>query len=496
MDNTYKHNLVLFTDTFPYGTAETFLADELPFVAGRFDNVVIYPLYIPENKSARQQTQIKKTAVKQMPANAVVKEPLLNFNHKSKLGLIKHGLFTSAPFFFATKEFFSRVIGGANIPPAGKYIIGKKAGLGKRIWLFCDYFFMLRSILGNKSLMEHLVRECSMADVLYFYWGDKSALITPFLKKKLEDATSIMPKVFVRFHGSDIYERAKGYLPFREMLYPSVDCAVPISYDGAHYIQKNYKHQPKLIETFHLGCSNKDIKFANLMGKLPGVFEIVSCSNVIELKRVDMIADAIKLITEDSALIQKIREKRATEGMRFTGIHWTHFGGGPLLDDLKNKCLKYFNKNSNSGEDNNTAENKHSSILNNDSFSVIVNLRGSVEHSKILEYYRDNGANLFILVSRTEGVPVSIMEAFSYGIPVIATNVGGVSEMFRNCPVGYLIDAVQTPETLKDYIVKYILIPKEEQIAIQNNARANWEENWDAEKNFTSFADALHNSLN
>jgi hypothetical protein len=55
---------------------------------------------------------------------------------------------------------------------------------------------------------------------------------------------------------------------------------------------------------------------------------------------------------------------------------------------------------------------------------------------------------------------------------------------------------VQTPETLKDYIVKYILIPKEEQIAIQNNARANWEENWDAEKNFTSFADALHNSLN
>ena len=123
-------------------------------------------------------------------------------------------------------------------------------------------------------------------------------------------------------------------------------------------------------------------------------------------------------------------------------------------------------------------------------------MRGSVEHSKILEYYRDNGANLFILVSRTEGVPVSIMEAFSYGIPVIATNVGGVSEMFRNCPVGYLIDAVQTPETLKDYIVKYILIPKEEQIAIQNNARANWEENWDAEKNFTSFADALYSSLN
>lgn len=104
MDNTYKHNLVLFTDTFPYGTAETFLADELPFVAGRFDNVVIYPLYIPENKSAQQQTQIKKAAARQMPANAVVKEPLLNFNHKSKLGLIRHGLFTSAPFSLLQKN--------------------------------------------------------------------------------------------------------------------------------------------------------------------------------------------------------------------------------------------------------------------------------------------------------------------------------------------------------------------------------------------------------
>src|SRR5574344_2329196 len=192
MDNSYKHNLVLFTDTFPYGAAETFLADELPYVAAKFDGVTIYPLYIPTESHARQ-----------IPANVKVAEPLLPFNHKNKLGLIKHGLFTSAPFFFATKEFFSRTIGGANIPPAGKYMIGKKAGLGKRIWIFCDYFFMLRSILGNKPLMERVVRECSMADVLYFYWGDKSALITPFLKKKLESATSIMPKVFVRFRSEE-----------------------------------------------------------------------------------------------------------------------------------------------------------------------------------------------------------------------------------------------------------------------------------------------------
>lgn len=479
MDNTYKHKLVLFTDAFPYGLAETFLADELPYLAARFDKILIYPLYIPSESAARK-----------IPVNVEVAEPLLPFSHKSKFELTKHGLFCGAPFFFATKEFFSRAVCGLNIPPAGKYMIGKKAGFFRRIWLFCDYFFMLRSILGNKPLMERVVRECSMADVLYFYWGDKSALITPFLKKKLENATSIMPKVFVRFHGSDIYERAKGYLPFRDLLYPAIDCAVPISYDGAHYIQRNYKFQPKNITTFHLGCSNKDENFANLMGRLPGVFEIVSCSNVIELKRVGMIAEALKLIAGDTALIQKLRKKRLAEGMNFTGIHWTHFGGGPLLEDIKNSCVKYFN---NSGK--NESGNNNSDTVK-DSISIIVNLRGPVEHSKILEYYRDNGANVFILVSRTEGVPVSIMEALSYGIPVIATNVGGVSEIFRNCPIGYLIDADQTPQTLKNHIANYMLLSREQQLAMQNNARTNWEENWNAEKNFSNFADELINAAN
>lgn len=176
--------------------------------------------------------------------------------------------------------------------------------------------------------------------------------------------------------------------------------------------------------------------------------------------------------------------------MNFTGIHWTHFGGGPLLEDIKNSCVKYFN---NSG--NNESGNNNSDTVK-DSISIIVNLRGTVEHSKILEYYRDNGANVFILVSRTEGVPVSIMEALSYGIPVIATNVGGVSEIFRNCPIGYLIDADQTPQTLKNHIANYMLLSREQQLAMRNNARTNWEENWNAEKNFSNFADELINAAN
>lgn len=37
-----------------------------------------------------------------------------------------------------------------------------------------------------------------------------------------------------------------------------------------------------------------------------------------------------------------------------------------------------------------------------------------------------NKCNVFILPSHTEGLPISILEAFSYGKYVVATNVGGI----------------------------------------------------------------------
>ena len=77
MDNTYKHKLILFTDTFPYGAAETFLADELPYVAEKFDSIAIYPLYIPEGKTSGKKAGIRESAHRQIPANVKVAEPLL-----------------------------------------------------------------------------------------------------------------------------------------------------------------------------------------------------------------------------------------------------------------------------------------------------------------------------------------------------------------------------------------------------------------------------------
>lgn len=45
----------------------------------------------------------------------------------------------------------------------------------------------------------------------------------------------------------------------------------------------------------------------------------------------------------------------------------------------------------------------------------------------------------FVLPSYNEGLPVGILEAMSYGVPVITTNVGSITDVVRNGENGYII---------------------------------------------------------
>ena len=49
-------------------------------------------------------------------------------------------------------------------------------------------------------------------------------------------------------------------------------------------------------------------------------------------------------------------------------------------------------------------------------------------------------ADLFMLPSNYEGLPMVIIEAMSFGKPVVASNVGGISEIVRNGTNGYIVD--------------------------------------------------------
>lgn len=52
---------------------------------------------------------------------------------------------------------------------------------------------------------------------------------------------------------------------------------------------------------------------------------------------------------------------------------------------------------------------------------------GEVKHEELGTFY--GSMDLFLLPSYTEGFPIAVLEAMSFGLPIVATNVGSISEM-------------------------------------------------------------------
>lgn len=61
------------------------------------------------------------------------------------------------------------------------------------------------------------------------------------------------------------------------------------------------------------------------------------------------------------------------------------------------------------------------------------------------------GADIFVFPSKREGLPVSVIEAMSAGLPIIATDIRGNHDLIQNDMNGYLY-AVNDSNTLKDRI--------------------------------------------
>jgi glycosyltransferase involved in cell wall biosynthesis len=67
-----------------------------------------------------------------------------------------------------------------------------------------------------------------------------------------------------------------------------------------------------------------------------------------------------------------------------------------------------------------------------------VKFHGFVPWGRQLEQIYD-ASDVFVLPSLSEGVPKVLLEAMSRGVPIIATEVGGVGDILRNLENGILV---------------------------------------------------------
>ena len=286
-------------------------------------------------------------------------------------------------------------------------------------------YVLLNNYLQSRQI-KNVIRELKTDDVVYSYWGKGGCYLAPFLKGKA--------KFVSRFHGEwDLWEESCGnYAPIRKQVSEALNLAVFISQKGERYFKERY-NCPTFVS--RLGTINGDICTPK---SKDGVLRVVSCSSVYPLKRVPLIFEALQLINE-------------------TRVEWTHIGAGADFGQLK-------------------------SLVQGARSNVNVKLLGHVPNKDVLAYYENNPVDVFINVSTNEGVPVSIIEAISYDIPAIATDVGGTSEVVIP-ETGLLLSSDPRPIEIKKAILKIN--------TLNLSPHEFWAKNYNADINYRLFAQKL-----
>lgn len=83
----------------------------------------------------------------------------------------------------------------------------------------------------------------------------------------------------------------------------------------------------------------------------------------------------------------------------------------------------------------------------------LVVLCGAADQEQVRAWWRR--ATVGVLTSRSEGMPVSLMEAMACGVPVVATAVGGIPEMIRDGCDGYVVPP-DAPAAFADAIARLL----------------------------------------
>lgn len=310
-------------------------------------------------------------------------------------------------------------------------------------------YFESRSQMISEQVIDRLSKysfEQCKSVVIYSYWLYITARVGIELKNQLFNVHK--PKIITRTHRYDLYEEVThlSFLPERQFLLSEMDAIYPVSDDGTNYLRWKYSADSDKIQTRRLGT----IKPAFTLDKVKGnSLHLVSCSALRPVKRVDLIIEAV-------ALLQ-------AKGFE---IHWTHIGDGELYEKLQKLAQKKLSENS-------------------------FHFAGFIRNHQVLDYYHENKVDVFLNVSESEGVPVSIMEAISIGLPVIATDVGGTKEIVEDEVNGILLGAQINAIELSEAVEKIYNMESASYRVMCEQAISVWKLHYDGEKNYQMFADEL-----
>ena len=302
--------------------------------------------------------------------------------------------------------------------------------------------YMMRYWIKALRLSKFLKRNKIIDNnsLIYTYWNNYATL--GGIIHKIHSQNNI--KIISRIHRYDLYltSRNNFYQPFKFFMNMHLDKLFFISQEGKDYfIDKYAKIDSNKYIVSRLGVNDNGFLEFSPEESL----KIISCSYLSPVKRINKIIDSIALID-------------------FCKIEWHHIGDGNLFDEIWEYANFKLNSNKN----------------------ITFKFLGRLSNEEVILNYKNNNYDIFVNTSESEGIPLSMMEAQSFGIPIIGTNVGGVSEIV-NSETGWLIDRDFDYLEFRDIVWQYKQLNKIQIFNLRQNCRLHWEKHFNAERNHKNF---------
>jgi glycosyltransferase involved in cell wall biosynthesis len=250
------------------------------------------------------------------------------------------------------------------------------------------------SVVGFKSMLWFLrldLTKFSSRSCIHAQFATQAALIALLIKKYYNSS----PEYSFTFHAYDIYFDNKWF----SLLVTESKRTFSISQYNINYVNKKYKNfDINKIKLSRLGVFRPE-NLQNQKVKKNGAFTLGLLSWFVEKKGIKYLLEAMKLINEGN------------------NVKLILAGDGPL----KEYIIDYINANE---------------------LRESIDYIGRVQGQKKGEFF--DSLDVFVLPAITlpndqDGIPVVLMEAISYGLPLISTTVSGIPEICKNDYNGFLV---------------------------------------------------------
>ena len=309
-------------------------------------------------------------------------------------------------------------------------------------------YMFLASDACIRPYVNSLVAKQPESVTLLSTWFGASAVTAAHVKKHKP-----IIRAFSMAHSFEILVSRNPYIPFlfNGYKFRYLDKVIFIAermrqlyFDGVQSLPSSYTSKTCVC---YLGSYKEDF---NTMNKtVPGIFNICTCSRMIPLKRLDVLCEAL-------------RKWECGE------IRWTHLGNGEMEEQIR--------------------ELAESVMVENPLVSIV--LAGHKENSGVKAFYASEPIDLFCNFSTIEGLPISIMEAISYGIPVLATDVGGTAEIVKP-EFGFLMSPDINASSVRQELVRFLNLSEDHKCRMRSSAFDFWQANFNARQNLKKFFDIL-----